>query len=73
MEVKEVNFKRFVPSEGMALRWTTKEYNVFSERIEEQTRSVPHEMTIDVNTLIGEVEEITMEEYKSSATAYCLA
>lgn len=73
MEVKEVNYKRFIPSEGMALKWTTKEYNIFSEKVEELTRRVPHEMTIDVNTLIGEVEEITMEEYKSSATAYCMA
>ena len=73
MEVKDVNYKRFVPSEGMALKWTTREFNIFSLKIEELTRSVPHEMTIDVNTLIGEVEEITMEEYKLSATAYCMA
>lgn len=73
MEVKDVNYKRFVPSEGMALKWTTREFNIFSLKIEELTRSVPHEMTIDVNTLIGEVEEITMEEYKSSATVYCMA
>lgn len=73
MEVKEVNYKRFVPSEGMALKWKTREYNIFEEKISEQVRIVPHEMTIDTNTLIGEVEEISMEEYKSSATAYCMA
>lgn len=73
MEVKEVNYKRFVPSEGMVLKWTTREYNIFSLRVEEVTKRVPHEMTIDINTLIGEVEEITMEEYKESATSYCLA
>lgn len=73
MEVKEVNYKRFVPSEGMALKWKTREYNIFEEKISEQVRRVPHEMTIDTNTLIGEVEEITMEEYKASATVYCMS
>lgn len=73
MEVKDVNFKRFVPSEGMALKWKTREYSIFEEKVTEYERSVPHEMTIDINTLIGEVQEITMEEYKALATAYCLA
>lgn len=59
MEVKETNYKRFIAGEGKALRWVeiNELYNNF-------VRYSPYEEVIDVNNIVGDVEEITHEEYE---------
>lgn len=59
MEVKETNYKRFIAGEGKALKWIeiNELYNNF-------VRYSPYEEVIDVNNILGEVEEITHEEYE---------
>lgn len=73
MEVKEVNYKRFVPSEGMALKWKVKSWDYRENKATEGYMYYPYEALIDINSIIGNIEEITMEQYKEETKdfAFC--
>lgn len=73
MEVKEVNLKRFVAKEGKALKWKVKSWLYNESKPTEGYRWSPYDAVIDINELIGEVEEIPFEQYKEETklTALC--
>ncbi len=64
MEVKEVKLKRFVASDGKALKWRWRTYNYSSHEYEEQDHYAEREAAIDTNLLVSEVMEVSIEEYK---------
>ena len=64
MEVKETNFKRFIASEGMALKWKQECYNYHDKKPEEGFMWSAYDAIIDMNNLIGEVEEIPYSQYE---------
>lgn len=64
MEIKEVNLKRLVPKEGMALKWKERYWNSLEEKFEEYPTLSLNSVMIDLDNIVGEVEEITMEQYK---------
>ena len=59
MEIKETNFKKFIPSKDKALRWTVNR-SLYGNVLEYS----PCEEVIDVNCIVGEVEEVDYEEYE---------
>lgn len=70
MEVKKVNFKRFIASEGMALKWKTKLFDYSKKEVVEDYMWSSHDAVIDTNSLIGEVEEIPYSQYEEE-TKFC--
>lgn len=64
MDVKDVNFKRFIADEGMVLKWREKSWNYLTNEVRENTRWTPYSAVIDINSIIGEIEEITYDQYK---------
>lgn len=64
MEVRETNFKKFIASEGMALKWYEERWNYLHKRYEVSETYSPHEALIDLNSVTGEVEEVPMAEYE---------
>lgn len=72
MKVKDVNFKRFVASEGMALKWKVKSWNYSKETVTESPIWSPYDALIDINNIVGSVEEIPMEQYKEETKHCCL-
>jgi len=73
MEVKDVNFKRFIADEGMALKWKVKSWNYRENKSTEGFRYSPYEALVDINEVVGNVEEITMEQYNEETKdcAFC--
>lgn len=72
MEVKDVNFKRFVPSKGMALKWKVKAWDYCKQEATEGFIWSPYDALIDINSIIGEVEEIPYSQYEEEAKfCYC--
>lgn len=73
MEVKDVNFKRFIADEGMALKWKVKSWDYRENKPTENCRYSPYEALVDINEVIGNVEEITMEQYNEETKdfAFC--
>ena len=63
MESKDVNFKKFIADEGMALKWKIKLWDYQKNEVVEEYFWSPYEALIDINTLIGQVEEIPYEQY----------
>lgn len=63
MEIRETNFKRFIAAEGMALKWTAERWNYHEKRSEPTLSYSEHEALIDLNSLIGKVEEVPVAEY----------
>lgn len=72
MEVKDVNFKRFVASEGMALKWKVKAWDYCKKEATEGFVWSPYDAVIDLNEIIGEVEEIPFSQYKEETKHCCI-
>lgn len=72
MEVKDVNFKRFIADEGMALKWKVKSWNYCENRVTEGYMYSPYDAVIDINSVIGNVEEITREQYEEETKTFGL-
>lgn len=73
MEVKEVNFKRFIAGKGMALKWKVKSWHYGEDKPTEGYMWSPYDAIIDLNDIIGDVEEITFEQYQeeTKSAAIC--
>ena len=71
MEVKEVNLKRFIPSEGMVLKWKERFWNHTEKKFQDSNMWSINSLPIDLNNLVGEVEEITMEQYEEETRICC--
>lgn len=72
MEIKDVNLKRFVASSGMALRWKVKLWDYCEQKATEGFHWSPYEALIDLNDIIGEVEEIPLSQYKEETKHCCI-
>jgi hypothetical protein len=72
MEVKDVNFKRFVASEGMALKWKVNSWDYCKQEATEGAIWSPYDAVIDLNSIIGEVEEIPFSQYEEETKHCCL-
>ena len=72
MEIKDVNYKRFVASEGMALKWKVKSWDYREQKATEGFVWSPYEALIDLNSIIGEVEEIPFSQYKEETKHCCV-
>lgn len=72
MEIKDVNYKRFVASEGMALKWKVKSWDYCKQNATERFVWSPYEALIDLNNIIGEVEEIPFSQYKEETKHCCV-
>lgn len=72
MKVKDVNFKRFVPSKGMALKWKVISWDYCKQEATEGFHWSPYEVLIDLNNIIGEVEEIPFSQYKEETKHCCI-
>lgn len=70
MEVNNVNLKRFVANEGMALKWKIKSWDYSQQKATEGFVWSPYEAMIDINSIIGKVEEIPFSQYKEE-TKHC--
>lgn len=70
MEVKDINFKRFIADEGMALKWKVKSWNYRENEATEGYMYSPYEALIDINSVIGNVEEITKEQYEEETKTF---
>ena len=58
MEVRDTNFKKFIASEGMALKWEEERWNYLQKCYEVSETYSPYEALIDLNSVIGEVTEV---------------
>lgn len=72
MEVKDVNFKRFVASEGMALKWKVNSWDYCKQEATEGFIWSPYDAVIDLNEIVGEVEEIPFPQYKEETKHFCI-
>ena len=72
MEVKDVNFKRFVASKGMALKWKVKAWDYCKQEATESYIWSPYDAVIDLNEIIGEVEEIPFSQYEEETKHCCI-
>ena len=72
MEVKDVNFKRFIADEGMALKWKVKSWDYRENKATEGYMYSPYDAVIDINSVIGNVEEITREQYEEETKTFAL-
>ena len=72
MEVKDVNLKRFVVSDGMALKWKVKSWDYFKQEAKEGFILSPYDALIDINSIIGKVEEIPFSQYEEETKHCCL-
>lgn len=72
MEVKDINFKRFIADEGMALKWKVKSWDYRENEATEGYMYSPYEALIDINSVIGNVEEITKEQYEEETKTFGL-
>ena len=63
MEARDVNFKRFVASEGMALKWVNIEWDYIRQKPYNRICMSPYDIVLDINNLVGKVEEIPMENF----------
>ena len=64
MERKKCRFVRYTASEGKALKWQIRDYNYAKQDFSIYLMSAPKTALIDEAELVGEVEEISMEEYE---------
>ena len=64
MERKKCRFVRYTASEGKALKWQIRDYNCAKQEFSTYIMSAPRTALIDELELVGEVEEISMEEYE---------
>ena len=64
MERKKCKFVRYTASEGKALKWKIRDYNCAKREFSTYLMSAPKTALIDELELVGEVEEISMEEYE---------
>ena len=62
MEIKEVNFKRYIPAEGKALKFVVSRYNFHTNEMERATIYSNCPVTIDINDA-SDIEEVSIEEY----------
>ena len=72
MEVKDVNFRRVVASKGMALKWKVKAWDYCKQEATEGFIWSPYDAVIDLNEIIGEVEEIPFSQYEEETKHCCL-
>ena len=72
MEKKKVKFVRYISSEGMSLRWNERCYDYREKKIMEGVKWAEKVALVDVNALIGEVEEIPFSQYKEETKHCCL-
>ena len=72
MEVKDVNFKRFIADEGMALKWKVKSWDYRENKAMEGYMYSPYDAVIDINSVIGNVEEVTREQYEEETKTFSL-
>lgn len=63
MEVKDVNYKRFVASEGMALKWINIEWDYIYQKPYNRLCMSPYDTVVDINNIVGKVEEIPMKVF----------
>lgn len=68
----EVKFKRFVASKGMALKWKVKSWDYCKQEATEGFVWSPYEALIDLNDVVGEVEEIPFSQYKEETKHCCI-
>ena len=72
MRTKEVNFKRYYPSEGKALKITQRVYNYCTQKEENRVLYTYAEgALVDENSLVVPVEEVPLEEYEKWYNANC--
>ena len=72
MDIKDVNYKRFVASEGMALKWKMRMFHYGENKVVEDYVWSRYDAVIDLNSLIGKVEEIPVEQYEKETSHCCL-
>lgn len=72
MEKKKVKFVRYISSEGMSLRWKEWCYDYREKKIMEGVKWAEKVAFVDVNALIGEVEEIPYSQYKEETKSCCI-
>ena len=70
MEIKEVKFKRFVASGGMALKWKELYWDYSQKKFKEGYTWALGSIVIDTNNLVGQVEEIPISQYEQE-TEHC--
>ncbi len=58
MEKIEVKYYKFIPGEGKSLKWVERDLDG-----KELKRYSPYIAVIDVNSIVGEVKEVDIEEY----------
>lgn len=74
MKIIDTNFKRFIASEGMALKWTEERWSYPNKCYEPTLAYSEQEALIDQNNIIGNVEEVPLSEFKewSKDKCYCI-
>ena len=70
MEIKDVNLKRFIASEGKALKWSENYWDEFGGVWQIITHVSSRDAMIDVNSVVGEVKEIPYEIYKEEVKKF---
>lgn len=63
MEIRETNYKRFIASDGKALRWKEKSWNYQNKCEEDREYYSDHEALIDESRLVEKVVEVPYSEY----------
>ena len=63
METKEVKFIRFIASEGKSLNWKEQMWSDSKKQWIASDQWARKDAIIDINNLVGEVREVTPEEY----------
>ena len=71
MEIRDVNLKRFIASEGKALKWSENYWNEQENVWEILVRYSSREEVIDLNSIVGEVKEIPYDVYKEETKRFC--
>lgn len=72
MEIMDVNYKRFVANEGMALKWKMRMFHYGENKVVEDYVWSRYDAVIDLNSLIGKVEEIPIKQYEKETSHCCV-
>jgi hypothetical protein len=66
MEKQDVTFVRFTASKGKVLKWRSKYFNYFTNKLDVITTYSVQSEILALCDIVGDVEEISYEEYEES-------
>lgn len=66
MEKQDVTFVRFTASKGKVLKWRSKCFNYFTNKLEIITTYSVQSEILALCDIVGDVEEVPYEEYEES-------